>query len=147
MDGRQRGIDEIIQKAMREGAFDNLPGQGQPLEFDDAAGPDNEWQLAYHILKENGFAPDFIETRKAIEADLAEARRALARTSAWRRQALKDGEDAHWVEKEWTKAKRMFAEEVGEINQQIRDYNLTIPAQAFYVKAVDVEKEISMETE
>lgn len=140
MHNRQRGIDEIIHRAMQDGAFDNLPGKGQPLEFDEVH-PDSEWQLAYHLLKQNGFAPDFIETRKAIEADLAEARHALTRTWAWRGQALQEGEDANWVEAEWAKAETLFEERVGEINRQIRDYNLVIPAQAFYRSPIKIEIE------
>ncbi len=43
MDRRARGIDEIIRQAMREGAFDNLPGKGKPLELIENPYLDREW--------------------------------------------------------------------------------------------------------
>jgi len=146
MDKKARGIEEIIQKAMQEGAFDNLPGKGQPLDLDDNPHLDPEWQLAYHLLKENGYAPEFIEKRQVIELELAEARAALARSWAWRAQALQDGKPSDWVEAEWTRAKAKFEEQMGKINKQIRDYNLTIPGSAFYKRPVLIEEEYSVLT-
>lgn len=143
MGDRQRGIEEIIQKAMQEGAFDKLPGRGQPLNWGDSPVLSDDWQLSFHLLKENGFAPDFIETRQSIEADLAEARIALSRSWAWRMIALETGEDSDMIEGEWSKAQADFEERIGKLNRQIRDYNLVIPAQAFYLKVVNAQEEIA----
>ena len=74
MKNRKRGIDEIIQNAINEGEFDQLPGKGKPLEWDAHSPLDDDWQLANHLLKENGFAADFIEARQSIESDLAAGR-------------------------------------------------------------------------
>ena len=146
MDKKARGIEEIIQKAMQEGAFDNLPGKGQPLDLDDNPHLDPEWQLAYHLLKENGYAPEFIEKRQIIELELAKARAALARSWAWRAQALDEGKLADWVEAEWMRAKEKFEEQVGRVNKEIRNYNLTIPGSAFYKRPVLIEEEYSVLT-
>ncbi|MEX1247449.1 MAG: DnaJ family domain-containing protein [Anaerolineales bacterium] len=142
MDRKARGIEEIIQQAMREGAFDNLPGKGQPLKLDENPFLDPEWQLAYHLLKQNGFAPDFIEQRQSIELELAAAREALARSWAWRQKALAAGERADWVEAEWGKAKKEFDEKVAEMNKKIKNYNLAIPTPTLYRKPVDLEQEL-----
>lgn len=123
-----RNVDEIIQQAIREGAFDNLPGKGKPLELDENPYLDPEWQLAYHLLQQNGFAPDFIERRQEIEQDLAAARQALARSWAWRQQALAEDRDAAFVEAEWGRAQRVFEEAVEKLNVRIRDYNLISPS-------------------
>lgn len=141
-----RGIDEIIQQAMRQGAFDNLPGKGKPLELDENPYLDPEWQLAYHLLQQNGFAPDFIERRQQIDQDLAAARQALARSWAWRQQALAEGRDAAFVEAEWSRAQRVFEQAVEELNQRIRDYNLSIPSVHLHRMPVDGPKEISQIT-
>ena len=127
MERRERGIDEIIRTAMEQGAFDNLPGNGKPLKLDENPYLDDDWQLAYHLLKENGYAPDFIERRQAIELRLAAARELLARSWAWRAEALGRGEPADWVESQWRAARARFEEQVAELNRQIRDYNLTVP--------------------
>jgi hypothetical protein len=67
-------VDRQIREAMEEGAFDDLPYQGQrlPIDDDSAAG---EWAMAHRILKNAGAAPPWIESDK-------EARRLLATRDA-----------------------------------------------------------------
>lgn len=137
-----RSIDEIIRQAMEEGAFDNLRGKGKPLSLEDNPYADPEWQMAYHLLKKNGFAPPFIEVRQAIELELAAARQALARSFAWRERALATGEDAAWVEAEWHKAKATFYESVAALNQRIQTYNLEIPSPNFHRRKIDPAHEL-----
>lgn len=143
MDRRARGIDEIIEQAMREGAFDNLAGKGLPLTLDENPYLDEEWQLAYHLLKENGFAPDFIERRQAIEQELTSAREALARSWAWRQRALAAGEDAAFVEEAWGTAKEKLGERVKKLNAQIKTYNLQIPTSKLHRLLISIADEIS----
>jgi hypothetical protein len=58
-------IDRQIREAMAEGKFDNLPHQGEALPNDENpyAG---EWGLAYHVLKNYGVAPPWIESDKEV---------------------------------------------------------------------------------
>ena len=142
MDRKQRGIDEIIHKAMQEGAFDNLPGKGKPLNVEENPYLDSEWQLAYHLLKQNGFAPDFIERRQQIELELADARTSLARAWAWRQQQLAGGKEADWVENELRRAQKEFANWVNKINVWIREYNSTIPMQSMFKAPVNIDTEV-----
>jgi hypothetical protein len=67
---REALIDRQIREAMEEGAFDELPFQGEriPLEDDSAAG---EWALAYRMLRNARFAPPWIETDKEVREILA----------------------------------------------------------------------------
>jgi len=54
---------------MEEGSFDNLPHRGEPLPNDDnphAA----EWGLAFHVLRNAGYAPPWIEADKEVRAVL-----------------------------------------------------------------------------
>lgn len=63
-------IDRQIREAMEEGSFDNLPHQGEPLPNDEnphAA----EWGLAFHVLRNAGFAPPWIEADKEVRELLA----------------------------------------------------------------------------
>ncbi|MEX2161819.1 MAG: DUF1992 domain-containing protein [Anaerolineales bacterium] len=143
MDRKARGIDELIEQAMRDGAFDNLPGKGRPLKLDENPFLDPEWQLAYHLLKQNGFAPDFIEQRQAIEVELAAARQALARSWAWRQKTLAEGQDAAFVDAEWGRAKGKFEDGMNGVNRQIRDYNLAVPIPSLSRKLVDLDSELN----
>ncbi len=33
MTGKDKAVEAVIQKAMRAGKFDNLPGEGEPLKL------------------------------------------------------------------------------------------------------------------
>jgi DnaJ family protein C protein 28 len=142
MERKTRGIDEIIQQAMREGAFDNLPGKGKPLDLGDDANVDPEWKMAYHLLKQNGFVPEFIEQRQIIETELGKARQALQRTWAWRADAINRTADAQLAEAEWEKAKTSFISKVDELNKAIASYNLVIPTPKLFRNKIDLESEL-----
>jgi hypothetical protein len=88
MSGWDAIIEAKIADAQRAGAFDNLPGQGCPLDLDDDRLIPEDIRMAYRILKNAGFVPVEIETRKeaadlrkliAATADEPEKRRALAK--------------------------------------------------------------------
>ena len=73
-------VERQIREAMEEGAFRDLPHQGErlPLEDDSAAG---SWALAHRMLRNAGVAPPWIEADKAARAALAEIDRLVARAS------------------------------------------------------------------
>jgi len=73
-------LDRQIREAVEAGRFDNLPHQGKPLTNDEnpyAA----EWGLAFHVLRNAGFAPPWIEADKAVRALLARRDAILARVA------------------------------------------------------------------
>lgn len=53
----QKLAEQRIQEAMEEGAFDDLPGQGRPLELDDDSMVPEELRTAYRLLKNSGHLP------------------------------------------------------------------------------------------
>ncbi|MCX4308776.1 MAG: DUF1992 domain-containing protein [Desulfovibrio sp.] len=63
-----------IREAQQNGEFDNLPGMGKPLEFEDDSNIPEDLRMAYKILKNAGCLPPEIEERKEINklADLLE---------------------------------------------------------------------------
>lgn len=137
-------IDDIIRKAMEEGAFDNLRGKGQLMDLSENPYVDPGWQMAYHLLKENGFLPAFIEQRQAIETELAAARAALVRSWVWRQQALEAGEDALAVDDKWRKAKDGFSATVTELNKRIDSYNLQVPSAQLQRARINLETELQI---
>lgn len=73
-------LDRQIREAVEEGRFDNLPHQGKPLPKDEnpyAA----EWGLAFHVLRNAGFAPPWIEADKEVRALLARRDAILVRAT------------------------------------------------------------------
>jgi hypothetical protein len=61
-----RIAEERIRKAQEEGAFDNLPGKGQPLQLDDDSFVPEELRLTYKVLKNSSCLPIEMEMRKEI---------------------------------------------------------------------------------
>jgi hypothetical protein len=63
-----RGIEEQIKKAIAEGKFDNLPGQGKPLDLDGYFQAPEHLRMGYSILKNGNFVPEEVQLLKDIEA-------------------------------------------------------------------------------
>lgn len=57
-----------IVDAQRNGEFDNLPGQGEPLTLDDDSAVPEELRSGYRLLKNAGCLPPELEQRKEAMA-------------------------------------------------------------------------------
>jgi len=62
----QTVVEERILQAEREGAFDNLPGKGKPLEIEDLSLVPEELRAGYIILKNAHVLPPEAELLKEI---------------------------------------------------------------------------------
>jgi len=54
---------------MEEGAFDRLDGVGEPLDLQDNPFEDPSLRMAHRLLRNNGFAPAWIEESREIESE------------------------------------------------------------------------------
>jgi len=61
-----RIVEERIQRAQEDGAFDDLPGKGKPLKLEDDSFVPEDLRLTYKILKNSNCLPVEIELRKQI---------------------------------------------------------------------------------
>jgi DnaJ family protein C protein 28 len=113
-------VEQRIQDAMADGAFDNLPGEGKPLNLNHNAYLDPSLELAYGLLKNNGFMPEWIARDKEIRLEL-EVARARLRASWARHQANSTDETA------WQTALTLFEETLSQLNRKIDDLNLIVP--------------------
>jgi DnaJ homolog subfamily C member 28 len=139
MDDPARGVDDAIRKAMEEGQFNNLPGAGKPLRFEDHPYEDPGWSLAFHMLKVNEFTLPWIADRKEIEAELEAARQSLLQAHRARHSTLAG-------ETNWQQAESIFRESVARLNKRIRSYNLSVPSAKFQRMLIQVEREIAQVT-
>jgi DnaJ family protein C protein 28 len=128
-------IEDLIQRAIQEGKFSDLPGKGKPLRLDDNPHADPDWQLAYHVLKENGFSLPWLELRHEIEGEIDAASRSLQQAWEWRQTTTE-------LEASFQRALRVFSEQIARINQRIFDYNLQTPAERFQMRKLNLEQEI-----
>lgn len=143
MEKRPRSMDEQIKKAIEDGAFDNLPGKGKPIDLSENPFEDPSWRMANRMLRASGFSLPWIETRKEIEADAKKALDEIKRT--WKWQLENSGQD-HLnpaVEREWLRALEVFKKKVLDLNKRIFNYNLEAPLDSFKLRQINFEKEIA----
>jgi DnaJ homologue, subfamily C, member 28, conserved domain len=87
-----RIAEQRILEAQRNGAFDNLPGKGKPLEMEDLSWVPEELRIGYHVLKNAHVLPPEVELLRDIHTleDLIKhvedegERRALAKSIQWK---------------------------------------------------------------
>lgn len=73
-------IERQIREAMDEGKFDSLPHQGEPLPNDENPYAGDR-DLAFHMLKNAGVAPPWIESDKEVRALLGALDELVARAA------------------------------------------------------------------
>ena len=147
----EKWVDQQIREAQERGEFDNLPGRGKPIDL--TPNPYNQGhELSFKILKDAGFAPEWIELDKAIRNRLQRARASLFRQWQWRQARL--GELAErsdsWstaersrLEAGWQDAVSAFGLELDEINQEIGELNLKVPSSRFQRYMLDAARELA----
>ncbi len=64
--GFEQIIESRIKKAQADGAFENLPGSGKPLELEDDRHIPEELRMAHKILKNADYTPPEVQLRKEI---------------------------------------------------------------------------------
>jgi len=129
MSGFGNASDEIIKRAIDEGAFDNLPGKGKPLVWNENPHESEDWQLAYHLLSNNGYSLPWLDLRTEIEQAIDHAR-------ATARQAFVLGR--------WQEYQDLFKEQIGALNQRIFQYNLQAPSTQFHLLKLNLSREIEI---
>jgi hypothetical protein len=62
---------------MQEGAFERLEGAGEPLDLNENPFEDPAQRMAHRLLRNNGFAPAWIEEGREIDAEMRRLSAAL----------------------------------------------------------------------
>ena len=144
MDKLQRIIEEKIRQGFDEGAFDNLPGKGQPLKLDDENPfEDPSMRMGYRLLRNNGFTLPWIQEQKEIATEAERLRVELARAWAQAERMRTMGGDRWQAELRWRKSATTFRRHVAELNERIRHYNFQTPSDRFQRLPLDAEREIA----
>jgi DnaJ family protein C protein 28 len=126
-----RWVEDRIQKAIESGEFENLRGKGKPIEWDENPFAPPEWQLAFHLLRSNGFTLPWIETRRELLAEIAELRRQAKRLRETPLPDIRRGKESAQLERK-----------IGELNQRIRRYNISAPLAHFQLPILDCKAEL-----
>jgi hypothetical protein len=92
----ERLVEERIREAMAQGAFDNLPGQGQPIDLTRYFALPEESRVAFTLLRDHNIVPEEVQLLRdigALRAQLAgcaddNQRRAVIQTLNEKQMAL-----------------------------------------------------------
>jgi hypothetical protein len=113
-------VEDKIRQAIDDGAFDGLSGAGKPFgTLEDSSGED--W-MGFHILKSNGFLPEWLELRKQI---FDRRGGVLASLDAWRAAVVRYGDIDHVLARE---AHLEYVRQSKAINAMIDLHNLRCPS-------------------
>ena len=66
--GFEKIIESRIKKAQEEGAFEDLPGRGQPLRLEEDRHIPEDLRMAHKVLKNADCLPPEVHLRKEIRA-------------------------------------------------------------------------------
>ncbi len=120
MDQFRAIAERKIREAMEEGAFDHLQGMGQPVNLEENPFEDPSLRVGHRLLRNNGFAPAWIEESKDIQAQrqilTADVARVRARYEASADRELRE------------RALAELRERAAALNRRILAFNLTAPA-------------------
>ena len=138
-------ISQRIEEAMQQGAFDNLPGKGKPL--DPAPNPfvPPDMQMANSLLKSNDLAPAWISDRNAMLTAIERFRSTLRRTTAEFDQARQNAatpEERSLLEQQWQRQIHIWQQEVIDLNKRIQVQNLKQPVAWLEIFPLRLEDEM-----
>lgn len=136
-----RNIDDILNQAMENGDFDNLPGAGKPLSlYETDSHGDPTWKLAHRIMKENEIVPPWIAEKKAIRQKLEAARSKLRVAWQWRKTA--PAMELAQADAHWQRAEEVFRMKVDALNKRIFDFNLSTTILSQHMLPIKADREI-----
>jgi hypothetical protein len=125
-------VERRLMEAFSEGLFENLPGAGKPLQWDDESLVPPAWRAAFHLLAQSGHAPEWIVLDGEIREDLRTARQGFAREAAGRDSGDPD----------YKLAVERMARRLDKINKAIDELNLRVPSVQLERARLNLEHEI-----
>lgn len=127
-------VDQRIAQAYADGLMNDLAGQGQPLRLDDDSLVPEEYRAGFRLLKNNGFAPPWIEARRTIDTERDQIATWLARTNKrWATMNAAARTAAH-VE---------YARKLQDLQRLIATFNLTAPSALVHLEGVRMQEELN----
>lgn len=127
--GWQDLAEEAIEKAMRAGVFDNLPGRGKPLNLiNNPYAPGTE--LAYQLLKDNQYTLPWISERVSLLTRIQELRDDIASSWRWFQgeyRAEVDNGRRMGLTQDWSDLVFSWEARIASLNKEIATTNLKQP--------------------
>ena len=139
-----------IQEAIEEGKFDNLPGKGKPIVFDDDMSTPAHIRMANKVLKNAGALPEWIQIRKDIleeKEEIAKLKTRLIRDNQLKRQRLLTLPPYHVAVRqfaEWhARSRAEVLRHLKSVNTSILKFSMVAPASATSFPSYKIEQEMN----
>ncbi len=145
-----RVAERKIQEAIEEGKFDNLPGKGKPIVFEEDAGVPLHIRMANKVLKNAGGLPDWVMVQRDILAEQQEItilRARLIREGEAKRSHLAHLPSSHaqvtrFVE--WhARSRANLLRKLKSVNTSILKFAMTAPSNAPSYASYKIEREMA----
>lgn len=123
-------VESQIEKARQRGDFDNLKGAGKPVNLEENPFQPAELRMAFKILKDNDFAPYWIELGKEIDNDISKLWNEVEHFKQYTRIFYQDKHNQSARERYEKKKAQFYYEQrlvIEKTNKKILDYNLHCP--------------------
>ncbi|MEN6392098.1 MAG: DUF1992 domain-containing protein [Syntrophomonas sp.] len=138
-------VGAMLTKAMQQGEFDHLEGAGKPLELKGGPFEPDELHMVHKILKDNGYAPYWIELGKEIDGLKARLDREVDHFKQYTRMVFSQKRGSAAIRRYEKKKNDFYAgsrEGLNEISRKILDYNLHCPVSHLSRTNFDVNDEM-----
>ncbi len=142
-------VDDLINEAVSEGLFDNLPGRGKPLKLiTNLFGQESE--LAFQLLKNNEYTLPWIAERSQLLTEIEEIREEIGRLLAEYSQEYQvaQGEVVQTELKvAWAEKLDEWQENIADFNNRITSINLKQPGGKLEIFKITLEAELGSSSE
>ena len=138
-------VNQRIEEAMRNGAFDNLRNKGKPLDTSPDPHVPPDMQMANSLLKNNDLSPAWIGDRGAMLAAIERFReklRTIAADFAQARTEATTPQRSQQLDEMWRSYVESWRAEVVELNKRILTQNLTQPVTFVEIFPLRLEDEL-----
>lgn len=137
-------MDELFEEAVRDGLFDDLPGQGKPLNLSkNLFGGD--YDLAYQLLKDNDYTLPWISERNEITKQVEQFRSEIPQV--WQRysseyQASHSEVARMSLKLGWDRYLQKLQSRIVELNKLIANVNLKQPGRQLELLKLTLKQEL-----
>lgn len=147
MSSTQDMVEEQIRKAREKGAFDNLAGSGQPLNLEENPFEPPELRMVFKILKNNDYAPYWIEIGKDIDAEFDKVWQEVERFERYIKVFFSGRQSEKALVRFERKKELLYMEQerrLEKLYMRVVDYNLHCPTFREGRANLDVAKEMRL---
>ncbi|MCY3710558.1 MAG: DUF1992 domain-containing protein [Caldilineaceae bacterium] len=136
-------ISEQLDEAAANGAFENLPGKGQPLRLDRFPNEPDDMRMANKLLKDNDLTPTWIGDRKALLAEIELLRTEMKRQwELTRVRAGAAGSEREAFARSWRRSIADWEANIDELNRRIVSLNIALPIWRMELHRLRLDEEL-----